>query len=270
MRTIVITGATGAVGLEASRALAEKGNHLVLVGRNEQALTGLSSKLNVAGSKADVVLADLGDMESVRNAVAKIRKDHPRIHGIVNIAALYKSALSRTAQKNETMFATNHLGPFLLTTGLMNELKSTPGSKVLTVSAPSSTKINFDNLNSDKKFSALNVFGGTKMMNLLFAFALARGFEGTPHASMAFHPGLVKSSLLKEAPAFLRWLLGMISSKATATGKAIAELMTTGDASSQNGKFYNNAFREMKAAPHAYDAVIQQMLWEKSVELVAG
>jgi NAD(P)-dependent dehydrogenase (short-subunit alcohol dehydrogenase family) len=267
MKTIILTGATGAIGSATASALAAKGSHLVLVGRNKTALENLTGSLVKYGGKVETVLCDLSDTASVKRAVLQIKTSHPVIHGVVNIAALYKSSLDRTPQKLETMFAVNHLGPFMLTTGLLNGLRAAEGSKVLTVSAPSSTKIDFDNLNAEKKFSAFNAFGGSKMMNLLFSFNLARKFNGTGHASMAFHPGLVKSSLLKEAPSFVKGFLKLVSSDPQVTGEAIATLMLNGDPAAQNGKFYNKSLKELKAAPHAYDENIQQRLWEKSLDL---
>src|SRR5687767_708020 len=118
MKTIVITGATGSIGAAAAKALSKKGDvNLVLVGRNKEKLNKLKGELSNQKTKVEVVEADLGDTASVKNAVQTIKGAHPSIDGIVNIAAVYKAAKTQTKQKLETMFATNHLGPFALTTG---------------------------------------------------------------------------------------------------------------------------------------------------------
>jgi NAD(P)-dependent dehydrogenase (short-subunit alcohol dehydrogenase family) len=211
---------------------------------------------------------DMSDSNSVNEAVKKIKKNYHRIDALVNVAAVYKAKKALTIDKRETMFATNHLAPFALTTGLLEILQSTPGSKVFTVTAPSSTKIDFDNLNAEKSFSALGAFGGSKMMNLLFAFHLAKKFNGTSHASIAFHPGLVKSSLLSESPAVVRGLFNLISSSPEKTGEAIARLVLDGRAETQNGKFFDKNLKEMKAAKHAYDESIQKKLWQISEKML--
>jgi NAD(P)-dependent dehydrogenase (short-subunit alcohol dehydrogenase family) len=270
MKTIIITGATGSIGNATARAFAQKENvQLVLVGRNNEKLHQLKAELASKETPVEVVTADLGDVPSVKSAVEAISGKFPAVDAIVNIAAVYKAQKTLTRQRLEMMLATNHLGPFALTNGLMKQLKDSPGSKVLTVSAPSSTRLDFSNWNSTVNFSAFSVFGGTKMMNLLFAFSLARQFEGSAHASMAFHPGLVKSELLTEGPGFLKGLLKVISSKPDKTANAIVRLIMEGSVAEQNGKFYNNSMKPLKAAKHAYDEHIQKQLWKKSEESLA-
>jgi short-subunit dehydrogenase len=271
MKTIVITGATGAIGMAAAKALSQKGNvHLVLVGRNIEKMDRLKNTLGTQTTIVDLIRADLGDAESVKRGIESIRSRYGKVDGLINIAAVYKAQRTLTNQNRETMFATNHLAPFALTTGLLDILKNTPGSKVLTVTAPSSTKIDFENLNSEKKFSSLGVFGGTKMMNLLFAFRLSKLLPGNSHASIAFHPGLVKSELLNESPAMLRGLFRLISSSPDKTGNAIASLILEGKTDTQNGKFYNNAGKELKAASFAYDEGVQQKLWRISETMLSS
>jgi retinol dehydrogenase 12 len=271
MKTIVVTGATGSVGSATVRELAKNEPiTLVLVGRNTQKLEALKKEVANNKVRVDIITADLGNTQSVKKAAKTIRESYGNINAVINIAAVYKAGRVLTEQKYEMMMATNHLGPFALTTGIMDVLKATPGSKVFTVSAPSSTKLDFENLNGEKKFSALGAFGGSKMMNLLFAFDLAKKFEGHDHASIAFHPGLVKSELLNEGPALLKGFLNLISSKPGKTARAITKLVMEGDPRNQNGKFYNNSFKEMKAAKYAYDPSVQQQLWTKSEAMLAN
>jgi NAD(P)-dependent dehydrogenase (short-subunit alcohol dehydrogenase family) len=262
MKTIVITGATGAVGKATVMALAGKGNvEIVLAGRNTSKLDELRSGLKGENVKVQVVPMDMSDSESVKQAVAKIKSMYTKIDALINVAAVYKAQKTTTKQNRETMFATNHLAPFALSNGLMPLLNAAPGSKILTVTAPSGTKLDFENLNGEKKFSSLGAFGGTKMMNLLFSFELGKKFQGTDHAAIAFHPGLVKSDLLNEGPAFLRGLLRLMSSNPGKTANAIVKLVTEGDPKNQNGKFYNNSLKEMKAASFANDDSNQKKLW---------
>jgi NAD(P)-dependent dehydrogenase (short-subunit alcohol dehydrogenase family) len=270
MKTVLITGATGAVGEAAARGLAKNRDlRLVLAGRDTAKLEALRERLRGYPARFELLEIDLSNRSCVKSAAEAIQRHYDQLHGLVNVAAVYKGKHTKTQDGLETMFATNHLGPFQLSTRLVPLIKSTPGGKILTVSAPSSTKINFSDINGDKKFSSLSAFGASKMMNLLFAFRLGEMFKGTSNASMAFHPGLVKSDLLKEGPAFVRGLFRLISAKPEKTGNAIATLVLDGNPASQNGKFYNNRFKEMKAAGYAYDPAIQQKLWALSEEIVA-
>jgi NAD(P)-dependent dehydrogenase (short-subunit alcohol dehydrogenase family) len=268
MKTILITGVTGAVGEAAARAIARRGDvQLILAGRNAGRLTKLAGELSKGGVKTETVDVDLGDSSSVKRAVEQVRSTHQSLDAIVNIAAVYKAGRTTNAQGKETMMATNHLGPFTLTTGLLPLVKAASQGKVLTVAAPSSTQLNFEDFNYEKKFSSLNAFGASKMMNLLFAFRLADQFNDSRHASMAFHPGLIKSDLLKEGAPFVKWLFRMMSAKPEKAGEAIASLVLEGDPSRQNGKFYNSSLKEMKPASYATRKDVQEKLWNISEQL---
>ena len=268
MKTIVITGVTGAVGKAAAEALArQKDLKLILIGRDISKLKELGDKLQKQGAAIETVVSDMADPASVKAAVNKIKSGNSSINALVNIAAVYKSKKTLTNQHQETMFATNHLGPFTLTTGLMPLLEAAQGAKVITVAAPTTTKLDFENLNGEKKFSALSAFGASKMMNLLMTFKLAELEKNRSVASMAFHPGLVRSELLKESPAFIRGLFRMISSPPEKAGKTIADLVLNGDLKEQNGKFYTINSKQMKAAAYAHDKGIQEKLWSLSSRL---
>jgi retinol dehydrogenase 12 len=269
MKTILLTGATGAVGQAAAKALAEQGNvHIVLAGRDNGRLTKLKNEISRNGVTVEVLEVDLSDINSVKNAVGKFIGSHQNLNAIVNVAAVYKANRATSPQGHEMMLATNHLGPFQLSTRLMPLLKASPGSKVITVAAPSSTKLNFDDLNYEQKYSSLTAFGASKMMNLLFAFRLGEMFKGSSHASIAFHPGLIKSDLLKESAPFVKGLFRLISARPEKPGKAIARLVMEGDPATQNGKFFNSSLKEMKASVYAYGPQVQEKLWKLSETLV--
>jgi NAD(P)-dependent dehydrogenase (short-subunit alcohol dehydrogenase family) len=271
MKNIIITGATGAVGKATAREFAKDRNvNLVLAGRNMNKLQSLKKELQDSGASIDLVELDLGDLSSVRKAVNAVREKHKQIDALVNIAAVYKKERTLNKQGHEAMFATNQLGPFAFTNGLLDLLKNTPHSKVLTVSAPSSTKIDFENINGEKKFSALTAFGASKMMNLLFAFKLAKQFQTGTQASMAFHPGLVKSELLNEGPKLLSAFLKLISSPPEKTARAITQLIDKKDAAALNGQFFDKKLKSLKAAAHAYDQDLQNKLWEHCEKLNAS
>lgn len=270
MKTILVTGATGAIGRAACEALAERdGIHLVMLARDPLKLSELKNSLPQGRNIFSTLVTDLSDLNSVRDAVTQVRGSYPNLHALVNVASVFKAKRTLSSQQHELMFATNHLGPYLLTTRLLPLLRRTPGSKVITVAAPSTSRLDFNNLNSEKRFSSLQTFGSTKMMNLLMAFGLSASFKDADHASMAFHPGLVRSELLRESPMILRKLIHTFSSTPEQTGKALADLVLTEDARSQNGKFYNKRLRELIAAPHAYDRVLQHKLWKASESLAS-
>ena len=273
MKNIIITGATGAVGKATALEFCKNKNiNLVLAGRNISKLETLKSELlkTSPGVEINIIEMDLGDLTSIKRSGSQIKETYPQIDGLVNIAAIYKNEKVLTKQGYETMFATNHLGPFYLTNILIDNIKNTPNAKVLTVSAPSTTKIDFDNLNGEKKFSGFTAFGASKMMNLMFSFKLAKQFNQGTQASIAFHPGLVKSELLNDGPKILAGFLKLISSPPQKTAATIVNLIHHEPAKELNGKFYDKNLKALKAAPQAHDETLQNKLWELSWKIIGS
>ena len=213
MGTVLVTGSTGAVGGSAATELVRAQHHLVLLGRdlNRLSKTARSIEASQGGARVDTVECDLSSLKSVRTAASEIVERFPRIDGLVNAAAVFVRDRRLTADGFETMFATNHLGPFLLTNLLLERLTASAPARVVTVSAPSTSQLDFDDLGGERRWGALNQFGRSKMANLLFAYALARRQPPAQLTSNIMFPGLVRSGLMKEANVALRAIFGTMS-----------------------------------------------------------
>ena len=118
MKTVLITGATGSVGKATAMELAK--SNCMLLGRNTEKLGALKSDLiNKTGNKQiETYMADLSEPESVLWVAEEIRKNHKSLNALVNIAAIYKKPRLLNSHGIDYMFATNHLGPFILTSAL--------------------------------------------------------------------------------------------------------------------------------------------------------
>jgi NAD(P)-dependent dehydrogenase (short-subunit alcohol dehydrogenase family) len=150
----------------------------------------------------------------------------------------------------------------------MPALKAAGNSRVITVTAPSTTKLNFGDLQGEKKFTALNAFGASKMANLLFTYTLARTSKENGITATAFFPGLVKSELTNEMPAFLRFFLKLISSSPDKASKAISKLALAPEYQNANGKFFDKNGKELKSDPYSYDVNMQDRLQTISETLI--
>jgi retinol dehydrogenase 12 len=265
-KRIVITGATGAVGKATALELAAQGHELILVGRNAQKLGAVKAEIGVRTGHTDVaiVVADLAEPASIRQAISQLQGKYSSIDALVNVAAIYKGTRAENSQGLELMFATNHLGPFLLTQGLLDLLAASGAGRVVTVSAPSTTKLNFEDLQGKTKFSALNAFGASKMMNLLTTYALARRLAGKKVTTTVLHPGLVKSELTNEMPGALKFLLSLLSSKPTKAAKMLAKLAVDPQYATANGKFFKFNGKEIKSHAYSYDEAVQERLWKET------
>jgi NAD(P)-dependent dehydrogenase (short-subunit alcohol dehydrogenase family) len=265
IETVVITGATGAVGGAAARALAKRGARIVLVGRKLEAAEALAQALRAEhGAGVEVVRGDLADFASLEAAGREIVARHPKVAALIHVAAAYQKK-SDGVNGIEGMFAVNHLGPFVLTQALMPALRAAK-ARVITVSAPSTSQLDFDHLRAEDGVGALTAFGRSKMANLLFAFALARREAGIE--SFAFHPGLVKSRLLSDSPV-IAWMAQLVSSRPDAAGESLAELALDEKWRGKSGAFVHLR-KVIEPAKYARDAALQDRLWQTSEALVRG
>lgn len=132
-----------------------------------------------ANHEISVLRGDLGSQATLRELAKEFGQRCERLHVLVNCAGVFKSRGVLSPDGLELMFATNHLGYFLLTNLLLETMKPSAPATILNVTAPSTTKPYFEDLQGERSFRALWAFGATKMENLLFTFAMARRLEGS-------------------------------------------------------------------------------------------
>lgn len=267
-KVYVMTGVTGSVGGAAAQALAQTGATVALVCRDQRRGEALRGAIRSATGQdsSEVFTGDLSSLDSVRGLAAQLRQRYPVIDGLVNNAAVYKKERLLTADRLETMFATNHLGPFLLTHLLLDRLKASSDARILNVTAPSTTALDFDNLQSERAFNPLTAFGRTKMCNLLFTYALAGHLMGTSVTANALHPGLVRSSLMQEALIVIRWLSALVSKPPTQAAESAVYWLTAAQAKGVTGELVKDR-QIIQSNAYSHDPSIQQRLWEVSERL---
>jgi len=270
-KTVLITGATGAIGKATALELARNGCHLIMVGRDPEKLNQVKSEISEITKNYDIdaFVADLSEPESVKQAISEIKAKNSFLNALINVAAIFKSKRIENSKGIEYMFATNHLGPFILTNSLLDLLKAGKPSRIITVSAPSITKINFDDISGKEKFSAgfMGAFGASKMMNIMFTYSLARRLEGTGVTANVVHPGLVKSNLMRGMPAFLFIVFQAISNRPDRAARMLCSLALDDNFESSNGKFYKFDEKEIMSNKYSYDEDLQEKLWAISEQL---
>jgi NAD(P)-dependent dehydrogenase (short-subunit alcohol dehydrogenase family) len=266
-RTCLVTGATSGLGQALALALARQGWPLALLARDPaRGETALAAARQAGASKADLVLADLSDLASVRRAAAEIAGRQPRLHLLVNCASVYRVKREVTPDGLETMFVTNHLGPFLLTHLLLDRLRADGSARILNVTAPSTVRLDFEDLQGARRFRSLQAFGATKMANLLFTFALARRLGGSGVTANAVHPGVLRSGLMRQAPAPMRWMTTLMGTSPARAAEPVVRVATEPSYANQNGKFFHKA-EEIAPPAAALDIQAQERLWQDSLRL---
>jgi NAD(P)-dependent dehydrogenase (short-subunit alcohol dehydrogenase family) len=260
----MITGATGAIGGAAAAALAETGATVVLVARDGDRARRVMDR--IPGEHL-LLTADLARPDAVRSLVSTYRETRDALTGLVNCAALMTRERTLTPDGFELMFATNHLGPFLLTDLLLPMLRTGAPARILTLSAPSRVPVDLEDLQSERRFRWTRTFGATKTANLEFTFALARRLDPAAVTVNALHPGLVRSSLTDPMPAPVRGLLRLVSADPSRAGRAIAELMTSPRFEGVTGRLFKGT-GTMDPPRVSTDPATQERLWEESARLV--
>lgn len=199
-KTVLITGATGGIGLAAAVAMARQGAHLVLVGRNQtRGLDAISEIRRRAGSdRAEFLRADFSSLAEVRRlALALVAEDRP-LHVLVNNAGTMNTSRKLTIDGFEEMFAVNHLAHFLLTRLLLPRLQACAPSRIVHVASNAHSfckEIRWHDLSHEREFSAFPAYGHSKLANILFSNELARRLRGTGVTSNALHPGAVATGI---------------------------------------------------------------------------
>ncbi|HSS93738.1 MAG TPA: SDR family NAD(P)-dependent oxidoreductase [Candidatus Dormibacteraeota bacterium] len=261
---VVITGATGAIGAATAALLARRGARLLLLARPSARLDALVERLD-RDNRVSSVEVDLASLASVRSAARQISRTVAHVDALVNAAAMFTSEYQLTKEGFELMLATNHLGPFLLTNMLRDRLAG--AGRVITVTAPASTRVDIDHLLAKDQFRPLRTFGATKAAALMFTFELARRAKRWDVGAYAFHPGLVRSELMREAARPIRLLTRLVSRSPDRAAEDVADLATSPAFASTTGWFFKGG-RRIEAPKATLDPEAQRNLWKRSAELV--
>ena len=197
-KTAIVTGANSGLGYQAAKALAEKGAHVIMAcrdaGRAEKALERLRAEVDQAS--VEVRALDLASLDSIRDFADSITTP---INILVNNAGVMALPKRLTVDGFEMQFGTNHLGHFALTGRLLPRLLAEPGTRVVTVSSDVHRigKIEFDDLQSEKRYGKWRAYGQSKLANILFASELGRraAAAGADLTSISAHPGYASTNL---------------------------------------------------------------------------
>jgi len=288
-RTAVVTGANTGLGFETARVLAAHGAQVVLACRDlgqakEAAARILSGSPHPAGAvPADLhaVRLDLASLASVREAAEEIAAAYGPVDLLINNAGVMMTPFRRTADGFELQLGVNHLGHFALTGLLLGRMLGREGSRVVTVSSNGhkSGRIDFDDLQSQRRYRRMAAYYQSKLANLMFTYELQRRLAAAQAQTQAFaaHPGKARTKLIRYLPAWMRWedlVIEQPLGQSAAMG-ALATLRAAADPAARGGEYYGPGGRgELRGYPRlvaaserAQDVQAQQRLWRESERL---
>lgn len=272
-RICLITGGNSGIGKETAVALAKLGATVVIVSRNTEKgeAAVLEIKSRSGNQNVDMLQADLSSLDSVRELADDFRRRYKKLHVLINNAGVYLPKHIVTIDGLEATFATNHLGHFLLTNLLLNPLRDNAPSRIINITSAAhhGYTIDFEDLQSEKKYSAFKAYGQSKLANILFTYQLAKKLQGTSVTVNCLHPGVVRTGFGKDVSGLfsvgVRILSPFMMSPQKAA-RAAVYLATAPELENVTGKHFSKG-KEEKSSRESYDEYMAERLWEVSSKL---
>jgi NAD(P)-dependent dehydrogenase (short-subunit alcohol dehydrogenase family) len=223
------------------------------------------------GPRAAPIVADLSSQQAIRGAAEAIRSRYPRLHVLINNAGLIPRSRETTVDGLEMQLAVNHLAPFLLTNLLLDHLAAGAPARVVTVSSGTHQggTLDFTDLQSERRYDPVRVYGRTKLANVLFTYALARRARPLGVSANCLHPGVIATGLLADymnLPKVAGAPVG-VGERPDEGAEAIVYLAASPAVEGVTGRYFVNG-RESRSSPASYDEGLQRRLWEESARLV--
>jgi NAD(P)-dependent dehydrogenase (short-subunit alcohol dehydrogenase family) len=278
-KACLVTGATSGIGKEIASGLANLGADLVIVGRKgekcKSVIEEIRAQINLRNGKVDIsyLVADLSSQASIRQLAKEYANSHQRLDILVNNAGVFLSKRTTTIDGLESTFAVNHLAPFLLTNLLIEMIKASRPSRIITTSsvAHRGARIDFDDIEFKKRsYSGITAYGQSKLANILFTKELARRLGGTDGGSgvtaNCFHPGAVRTSLVQDNPWYylLIWTVAGSFFLSPEKGADTALfLASSSDADKITGGYFTKR-KQVKPSKAADDEEAAIRLWNTS------
>jgi retinol dehydrogenase 12 len=266
---VLITGATRGIGQAAAVEIARQGVEVALVGREGERVKAVAAEATATGGGAPVHehVADLTLMAEVRALADEVSERYAHIDVLANNAGALFASRKETSEGFERTFALNHLAPFLLTNLLRDRLS---GGRVVTTASDAHTggRLDLDDLQSQKGYAAMRVYGTSKLCNILFTRELAKRAPEL-HAN-CFHPGVVRTGFGKNENGIWKVLttLGAPFFRTPQRGaRSLVWLALSEQATELTGEYVQDE-KVLAPSAQAQDAALAEGLWERSAQLV--
>jgi NAD(P)-dependent dehydrogenase (short-subunit alcohol dehydrogenase family) len=283
-KTIIVTGANSGIGKAAAVQLAVLGADVVMACRSlERGQHALEEVKQTSGSqRVELMQLDLASQKSIRAFAEDFKKKHKRLDVLIHNAANFDKTITQpilTEDGIETIFATNHVGPFLLTGLLLDLLKKSAPSRIITVSSKGllvypNLGMEFDNLNGERKFSSQHAYFLSKQAQVMFTYVLAEKLKdfGVAVNCVRVTSVAVAADRLSNLPKWMQKLYDL-KRKMSITPEKQAETYTFLAADpighEITGGYWDEKNQQVRSNKLSYDLELQERLWKES-ERLAG
>ena len=271
----LVTGATNGIGKVTALELARIGYHVLMTSRDTVKGQKVLEEIRAqTGSNAlELYVGDLSKMDDVRRIALEVRAKHTKLDVLVNNAGGVFKERQNTADGFEHTFAFNHLAYFLLTSLLTDTLKAAANARVISVSSSANNlgRMRWDDLEFKTGYNGSAAYAQSKLMNVLFANALARRLKESDVTSNSLHPGVVRSGFGKTLTGIEGFILSVVSLFSVSPERGAETslyLATSSEVANVTGAYFA-AQKIARANPIAYDESAQDRLWTLSEKMVS-
>ena len=273
-KTVVVTGASDGIGAVAARKLAAQGANVAIVGRSADKLARVASEIKAESGRDPITFtADFTSLDEVRKLAGELLDQLPQIHVLANNAGGLWPKRVETPDGREQTFQVNHLAPFLLTALLRERLAASAPARVINTASTAHRggRLDLDDLDfSRRRYNQMQVYGTTKLENILFTRELARRLAGTDITTVSLHPGTVATGFARDswwAPIVSNYPVKAFFKTPEQGADTLIWLATAPTSELEAGGYYVN--RKLGSPTKtARDDAIAADLWIKSAELV--
>lgn len=273
-KVVVITGANSGIGRVTATEIAKMGARVAIVCRNEQKARAVQEDINALTgiNNCDLFLCDFSSHESIRKFGEEFRSKYEKIDVLINNAGTILGERQVNDEGLEMMFATNHLGYFLVTHYLLDLLKKSENGRVVNVAslAHRFTNMRWDDMQAENRFIPFMQYGFSKLCNILFNKELARQLKNSTNiTSNCLHPGNVNSNFGRSGEPLLKFVMekfGFVLTSPEKGAETSIYLATSPEVLGKTGKYW---YRKNPTIPslEAISGENAQRLWEVSMKL---
>ncbi len=271
---VVVTGGSDGIGYVCAEQLALMGARIILVGRNGQKCANAVAALQNSTGNANISfeVADLSQLREVRALAKRLLDGYGHIDVLLNNAGAYFETRTETAEGLEHTFALNHMAYFLLTDLLLPSLTKAKQGRIINVAsrAHRNASLNFDDLQGQTTYAGWPAYCRSKLMNIMFTYALARRLTDTAVTANSLHPGFVRSKFGHNNPGLtglmVRTSQALLAISLKAGAKTSVYAASAPELAETNGLYFNKC-RAVASSAASMDVEAQERLWEISAEI---
>ena len=266
-KNIIITGATDGIGLAAAKSIAKKGYHVSLVGRNpDKGKKALETVVEHSGNEnLDFFECDLSLVANVKDLADRIKQKHSKIDVLLNNAGGANKTKQITSEGLEKTFATNQMNYFVLSTELLNILSESNDGRIVNVASNAhiGAEVDYENINSEKSFSAWTSYCVSKLMNIMFTYQLSSMQDRV--SVNVLHPGFVDTNIAGNEGNLIKYIVKFGAKMFARTVDNGADssiyLSTSDEVKGVSGKYFFKC-REIRSSRASYIQEDWKKVWD--------